>query len=188
MHWTINKSEDAIPNQNDAYGGSCPDRGSPDFVCCSPTEGRCGQVEITPPVGHQLSGQASRTGPSTGTLDPVFARVLVLQHGSESLALVTLDPIYLQPDSNRWEPKALESIFQAIVRASEGALPCRLGTGKGLFYTGHNRVMLVGDRHTGPSKTCILTAPLDPVVQILRVDHVGVVSRPGDQVEWNRNA
>ena len=49
------------------------------------------RVEITPPVGHQLWGLASRVGPSTGVLDPLYARVLVLKSIRSSLALVTLD-------------------------------------------------------------------------------------------------
>ncbi len=49
------------------------------------------KADITPPVGHQLWGLASRVGPSTGTLDPLYARVLVLKSDSSSLALVALD-------------------------------------------------------------------------------------------------
>jgi len=49
------------------------------------------KVEITPPVGHQLGGQASRAGPSTGILDPLFARILVLKSADTSLAVVVLD-------------------------------------------------------------------------------------------------
>src|SRR5262245_60356687 len=49
------------------------------------------RVEITPPVGHQLWGLASRVGPSTGVLDPLYARILVLKTASSSIALVALD-------------------------------------------------------------------------------------------------
>ncbi len=169
------------------------------------------RVEITPPVGHQLWGQASRPGPSTGVLDPLYARVLVLHHDGESLALVTLDlgrtfsqqrmadvrrrvreeaqvqhvifsaththngpamldPTYAKGVPNRWEPGVLDAIAVAIVRASRSASPCRLGTGRGLSHLGHNRVVPVGARRTGANETRLLTAPTDPVVQVLRVD------------------
>lgn len=49
------------------------------------------RIEITPPVGHQLWGLASRVGPSTGVLDPLYARVLVLKSTNTSLALIALD-------------------------------------------------------------------------------------------------
>ncbi|HEX2522546.1 MAG TPA: hypothetical protein VHP35_10510, partial [Terriglobia bacterium] len=49
------------------------------------------RVEITPPIGHQLWGLASRVGPSTGVLDPLYARVLVLKSANTSLAVVALD-------------------------------------------------------------------------------------------------
>src|SRR5438309_3094865 len=49
------------------------------------------KVDITPPVGHQLWGLASRGGPSTGILDPLYARVLVLKSDLSSLAIVAVD-------------------------------------------------------------------------------------------------
>src|SRR5205807_2416223 len=42
-------------------------------------------------VGHQLWGLASRGGPSTGILDPLYARVLVLKSDLSSLAIVAVD-------------------------------------------------------------------------------------------------
>jgi len=53
-----------------------------------------GQVDITPPPGLPMYGFLERIAKhqvSTGTLDPLFARVLVLQAGDRRLALVTLD-------------------------------------------------------------------------------------------------
>src|SRR5215831_9614178 len=49
------------------------------------------KVDITPPAGLPMYGYFSRTQLSTGTLDPLYARVLVLKAGNKSLALVTLD-------------------------------------------------------------------------------------------------
>jgi len=49
------------------------------------------QVDITPPPGTPMWGFAARKGPATGTLDPLMARVLVLEAGEKRVALVTLD-------------------------------------------------------------------------------------------------
>ncbi len=53
------------------------------------------RADITPPAGEQMWGYEDRRQPATGVLDPLFARVLVLEAGSEGatlrLALVTLD-------------------------------------------------------------------------------------------------
>src|SRR5512143_3760655 len=49
------------------------------------------KVDITPPAGVKMWGYGNRKGPATGTLDPLFARVLVLEAGGKRVALVTLD-------------------------------------------------------------------------------------------------
>jgi len=49
------------------------------------------RVEITPQIGLPMYGYRSRTSPSQGVLDPIYARVLALEAGETRLALVTLD-------------------------------------------------------------------------------------------------
>ena len=49
------------------------------------------KVEITPPLGEKMWGYFDRQAGATGTLDPLFARVLVLETGEKRLALVVLD-------------------------------------------------------------------------------------------------
>lgn len=49
------------------------------------------RVDITPPLGLRLMGFADRTAPATGVLDPLHARVLVLETEEERVAIVTLD-------------------------------------------------------------------------------------------------
>jgi len=53
------------------------------------------QVDITPPGAELMWGYESRRQPATGALDPLYARVLMLEAGPEGavrrLALVTLD-------------------------------------------------------------------------------------------------
>src|SRR5690242_18349556 len=49
------------------------------------------RVDITPPVGHAMGGYSDRTHGATGTHDPLYATVLVLDSGATSLALVTCD-------------------------------------------------------------------------------------------------
>jgi hypothetical protein len=49
------------------------------------------RVDITPPIGHPLWGYGGRHQPSTGVLDRLHARALVLETGGKRLALVALD-------------------------------------------------------------------------------------------------
>lgn len=49
------------------------------------------KVDITPPLGYEMWGYSDRAGGATGVLDKLYARVLVLDDGQTSLALVTLD-------------------------------------------------------------------------------------------------
>ena len=49
------------------------------------------KVDITPAGKEVLWGYESRLAPATATLDPLYARVLVLEVGEKRLALVTLD-------------------------------------------------------------------------------------------------
>ena len=49
------------------------------------------KVDITPPPDLSMWGYGSRKNPSTGTLDPLYARVLVLEAGETRLGLVALD-------------------------------------------------------------------------------------------------
>ena len=51
------------------------------------------QVDITPHPGVELSGFAARVQPSTGVLDPLFARALYLAEGSERVLWVHCDLI-----------------------------------------------------------------------------------------------
>ena len=49
------------------------------------------KVDITPPPGQRLWGFAARVDPASGVLDPLYARVLVLEGGGKCVALVALD-------------------------------------------------------------------------------------------------
>lgn len=49
------------------------------------------KVGITPKESVDLWGYSDRSGPATGTHDPLFAKILVLDDGQDRLALVTLD-------------------------------------------------------------------------------------------------
>ena len=58
---------------------------------CTALKAGIAKTEITPPAGLPMWGYSNRKGPSTSTLDPLYARVLVLEVGSQRLALVTVD-------------------------------------------------------------------------------------------------
>ncbi len=49
------------------------------------------KTEITPSDSVDLWGYSDRTGPATGTHDPLYAKILVLDDGTTRMALVTLD-------------------------------------------------------------------------------------------------
>lgn len=49
------------------------------------------RIDITPPVGHAMGGYSDRKGNATGTHDPLYATVLVIESAGNSLALVTCD-------------------------------------------------------------------------------------------------
>jgi neutral ceramidase len=49
------------------------------------------KVDITPAAGLPMWGYSARSSNATGTLDPLYARVLVLESGEMRLALVALD-------------------------------------------------------------------------------------------------
>src|SRR5438270_10290460 len=49
-------------------------------------------VEITPPVGFPMWGYANRhDAPSTGVASPLFARAVVIDDGTQAIAIVSLD-------------------------------------------------------------------------------------------------
>ncbi len=49
------------------------------------------KVDITPPLGLKMYGYGSRTAGATGILDPLYARVLVLETGEQRIAMVVCD-------------------------------------------------------------------------------------------------
>ena len=61
--------------------------------CTARAELRAGvaRVDITPKTHEPLWGFEDRTDPSTGTLDPLYARILVLEAGGKRIAIVAVD-------------------------------------------------------------------------------------------------
>lgn len=62
---------------------------SPAF--CAPLRAGTAKADITPTSAELMWGYEDRLKPAAGTLDPLYARVLVLEVGEKRLALVTLD-------------------------------------------------------------------------------------------------
>ncbi|MBI3665725.1 MAG: neutral/alkaline non-lysosomal ceramidase N-terminal domain-containing protein [Acidobacteria bacterium] len=77
-----------------------------------PLKAGVAKVDITPPPGVPMWGYARRKGTATGTLDPLLARVLVLEAGSKRLALVTLDL------GRPFGPASLEQLRSAAGKSS----------------------------------------------------------------------
>src|SRR5882724_1961240 len=63
------------------------------LVCANAFAMKAGvaRADITPPTGIAQWGYGNRTGPATGTRDPLWARVLLLDDETTRVALVTLD-------------------------------------------------------------------------------------------------
>jgi len=61
--------------------------------CTARAELRAGvaRVDITPKTHEPLWGFEDRTDPATGTLDPLYARILVLEAGGKRIAIVAVD-------------------------------------------------------------------------------------------------
>ena len=70
------------------------------------------KADITPSGGVPLWGFESRLKPAAGTLDPLFARVLVLEADDKRLALVTLDL------GRSFGPASLDKIRQSVRKSS----------------------------------------------------------------------
>ena len=58
---------------------------------CATLRAGVAKVDITPPPGIPMWGYSNRKGPATGTLDPLYARILVLEAGKARVAIVTVD-------------------------------------------------------------------------------------------------
>ena len=91
-------------------------------LCAAPAFGatamRAGvaRADITPPAGELMWGYEDRRQPATGTIDPLYARVLVLDAGTDAapqrLALVTLDL------GRSFGPGSLARLREAVKRKS----------------------------------------------------------------------
>ncbi|MFB3896766.1 MAG: neutral/alkaline non-lysosomal ceramidase N-terminal domain-containing protein [bacterium] len=57
------------------------------------------KIDITPPVGIELTGFIYRQQPSVGVHDPLFAKAVVIDDGTTQLALVSCDLLALSRDS-----------------------------------------------------------------------------------------
>jgi len=57
------------------------------------------EVNITPPIGTQLTGYGGRVSGCIGIHDDIFARALVLDNGTASLAIVTCDLLGVDRDT-----------------------------------------------------------------------------------------
>lgn len=167
------------------------------------------KVDITPPAGLPLWGYAARKEVSRGTMDPLYAHVLVLGTSEKSIAIVTVDlgrsfgpashdrlrtavkkssnishvlvsathshsgPVIRDENASEWETATVDKIAIAIDEAEQNSQEARIGIGYGKIYVGHNRRLVNQDRTItwlDRNLTKIPTAPVDPVITVLRID------------------
>lgn len=101
------------------------------------------KIVITPPVGSRLSGYSCRQAPSTGVLDELYARALVVDNGQSKLALVVCDLV--------WVPKDI--VIRSRDRIKE---LCGLQASEAMICGIHT--------HTGPEMDNIHASYLDDLV------------------------
>lgn len=81
-----------------------------------------GAVELHPPPDIEMGGYGARIGKSTGVLDPLHAKILVLEGKDRGVALVTLDLVAVLPvsqlDTIRARVKQSTGIEDVIFNAS----------------------------------------------------------------------
>jgi neutral ceramidase len=77
-----------------------------------PLKAGVAKVDITPPPGVAMWGYFDRKSPAKGTLDPLLARVLVLEVGEKRLALVAVDL------GRPFGPASLELLRENVRKAS----------------------------------------------------------------------
>ncbi len=65
--------------------------GMMDSILAKEFRAAAAKVDVTPEGSETLWGYGDRAGPSTGVLDPLFAKVVVFEADSQRVAIVTLD-------------------------------------------------------------------------------------------------
>jgi len=75
-------------------------------------KGGCAKVNITPPLGVWLSGYGSRDKPSDDIVDELYAKGLVLDDGSNTIAIISTDLL--------WVPLEITNAARAAVKKKTG--------------------------------------------------------------------
>jgi len=148
------------------------------------------RIDITPPIGHQMGGYAARTHGSTGIHDPLYATVLIIESGANTITLITCDlrsfvstrlgknaiissshthsgPLTWELRSP-WYTEAENKMLQAIAAAKKNMFPATLELAEGEIYLGHNRIKKGGEMWWR-NPDALPSHPLDPTVNALIV-------------------
>lgn len=151
------------------------------------------RVDITPPVGHEMGGYSARTHGATGTHDPLFATVLVIESGRNSITLITCDlrsfvstrlgknvlissshthsgPLTWELRSP-WYTQTEDKMRDAIAAAKKNMFPATLQISTGEIYLGHNRRKSNGEMWWRNAEA-LPSHPLDPTVTALVIKDI----------------
>jgi hypothetical protein len=84
-----------------------------------------GQVDITAPAGDAMGGYGARKGVSTGSHDPLLAKVLLIKTKDQELALITLDLILFPSERVTREAKqmGIGTVLQIASHTHSGPVP-----------------------------------------------------------------
>jgi neutral ceramidase len=108
--------------QNLRWIVACTLLASPPAVFAKEMQAAAGSVELQPPIGMAMAGFGARTGTSTGVLDPLHAKILILEGKDRAVAIVTLDLVGTLPipqlDGIRARVKSATGIEDVIFNAS----------------------------------------------------------------------
>ncbi|MFP4029107.1 MAG: hypothetical protein ACLFWL_15050 [Candidatus Brocadiia bacterium] len=77
------------------------------------------KVDITPPLGTQLAGDIGRRRPAEMLVDPLFARALVLQSGSQKICFLSLDVLAI---TRKWSDKIRDGATERFGLPREAAM------------------------------------------------------------------
>ena len=98
--------------------------------------------------------------------------VLIVSTHTHSGPITWEDRTWPRPDRS-WFAETEEKILQAMAEAASRRFPARLAAGSGAIYLGHNRRQVDGIGKVTMrwrNEERLPTAPLDPTVQVLRID------------------
>ena len=149
-------------------------------------KGGCAKVNITPPVGTWLTGFSSRTKPSDNIADELYAKVLVLDDGQNTIAIISLDLCYIPLEMTN---KIRKIVKERISIPEENIMICASHTHFGPKIFDKD---LIGPEDNKPDK-CYVQTLVNKISGALSIAHknmqevkIGFVKGEIPEIVYNR--